>query len=67
MSRVLASLAVFRRYLAGFGMAEWNAVGLHQTLGPMDMERMVERFVVKHLEEHLDQLDRLRATAPLGG
>ncbi|CAN5693324.1 hypothetical protein BH23CHL7_BH23CHL7_19450 [soil metagenome] len=61
MSRVRASLAGFRRYLAGFGAAEWNAVGLHQTLGSMDMERMVERFVVNHLEEHLDQLDRLRA------
>jgi len=57
--RVHESLADFRRYVAGFGAAEWNAVGVHETLGNMDMERMVERFVVRHLDEHLDQLERL--------
>ncbi|MGZ3587322.1 MAG: DinB family protein [Candidatus Limnocylindrales bacterium] len=38
---------------------EWQARGLHPTLGPMDLPAMLERFVVGHLEEHADQLDEL--------
>jgi hypothetical protein len=57
--RARDSLASFRRRMAGYTSAEWNAVGQHETLGPMDVEAMVERFIVSHLEEHLDQLDGL--------
>jgi hypothetical protein len=63
MDRVREALAELRRYLDGLTSAEWNAVGLHQTRGEMDVEAIVERFVVSHLEEHADQLDRLRAAA----
>ncbi|HET7646629.1 MAG TPA: DinB family protein [Candidatus Limnocylindria bacterium] len=37
----------------------WRRVGLHPTLGEMTVERLVERFIVAHLEEHADQLDGL--------
>jgi hypothetical protein len=53
--------------IAAFGGVEWNAVGRHETRGEMDIEAIVERFVVSHLDEHLtqleqlDQLDRLAA------
>lgn len=57
--RTRESLAEARRYLSGLGTAEWNAVGRHPTVGDMDVEAMVERFIVAHLEEHLDQLDGL--------
>lgn len=59
VARARESLAAYRRRLAEMTAPEWNAVGDHETLGPMDMESMVERFVVGHLEEHLDQLDGL--------
>lgn len=63
MERTRRALAELRRYLEGLTSAEWNAVGLHLRLGEMDVEAMVQRFLVNHLEEHADQLDRLRAEA----
>lgn len=57
--RNTSGVADMRAYLAGLTSAEWNAVGLHQRLGEMDVEAIVERFVVGHLEEHADQLDGL--------
>lgn len=59
LGRTQESLREARRYLSGLGLAEWNAVGRHPTVGEMDVEAMVERFVIAHLEEHLDQLDGL--------
>lgn len=53
------SIAALKRYLAGLGGAEWNARGLHPTAGELDVEAIVERFVVNHLEEHADQLAAL--------
>ena len=47
------------RYLAGLTPAEWNAVGLHPRRGEMDIEAIVEEFVINHLEEHADQLEHL--------
>ena len=59
--RVREAIGGLRRYLDGLTSAEWNAVGRHQTRGDMDVEAIVERFVVAHLEEHADQLDGLAA------
>jgi hypothetical protein len=60
MARTHDAIESLKRYLAGLTPAEWNAVGLHSTRGEMDVEAMVERFVVNHLEEHADQLDGLQ-------
>jgi hypothetical protein len=60
MTRTDESIAALKSYLAGLTPAEWNAVGLHPTRGELDVEQMVERFVVAHLEEHAEQLDKLR-------
>jgi len=61
--RVGAEIAELKRYLEGLNAAEWNAVGLHPTRGPMDVEAIVGTFVVNHLEEHADQLDKLAREA----
>lgn len=37
----------------------WRHRGVHPTLGEMTVERLLERFIVEHLEEHADQLDGL--------
>ena len=38
----------------------WRARGLHPTRGEMTPSEILDRFIVKHLEEHADQLDQLR-------
>jgi hypothetical protein len=38
--------------------------GIHQTLGRMTVAQIVEEFLVRHLEEHADQLAHPRAGAP---
>lgn len=37
----------------------WTARGVHPAAGEMPVSRIVERFIVEHLEEHADQLDGL--------
>ena len=61
LERVRTAIGELKRYLGGLTSAEWNAVGQHPTRGEMDVEAIVERFVVAHLEEHADQLDGLAA------
>ncbi len=39
----------------------WARLGLHSKLGVMDVVRMVDEFLVGHLEEHLRQLAELTA------
>jgi len=58
-ARVHDSIEQLKRYLGALNPAEWNAVGRHPTLGEMDVERIVEHFVISHLEEHADQLNGL--------
>lgn len=46
-----------RRFIETLDEGAWSARGLHPTLGVMSMDRMLEQFLVGHLEEHADQLD----------
>lgn len=60
------------------GIERWNVrwaeldspsrsrLGLHPKLGQMTIEELATRFVVIHLEEHLDQLDRALRGEPPG-
>ena len=57
--RVHQSIEAIKAYLNGLTAAEWNAVGLHPRRGTMDVEAIVQEFVINHLEEHADQLERL--------
>ncbi len=43
----------------------WQARGLHSRIGEMTMPQIIERFLVGHLEEHADQLDRLAGLVSL--
>ncbi len=54
-----AGIEQLRRFLLQLEPGAWQARGLHPTLGVMDAERMVEEFLVGHLEQHGDQLDEL--------
>jgi hypothetical protein len=65
-ARAQEALGALERRVTGFGAAEWNAVGQHEPRGEMDSEAIVERFVISHLEEHLDQLEGLRAGTVAG-
>lgn len=61
--RAQEAIATLDQRIATFGNAEWNAVGRHETRGDMDVEAMVQRFVVSHLEEHLAQLEGLEGSS----
>jgi hypothetical protein len=64
--RARAEIEDLKSYTQGLTSSEWNAVGLHPTRGEMDVEAIVGRFIVEHLEEHADQLDGLVAAASDG-
>jgi len=59
LRRVRADLAAAAATLRGLPAGAWSAVGLHPTMGEMPLARIVEEFLVDHLEEHADQLDGL--------
>lgn len=63
MARLSGALTLLRAYLRTLTDAEWAARGVHARLGEMSVERITERFVVGHLEEHAEQLEKL-ATEP---
>jgi hypothetical protein len=46
-------------YLAELSEEDWDRHGRHPTLGVMDMPRIVDRFLVGHLEEHAEQLEAM--------
>lgn len=58
-ARVRAGIAAIRERLATLPPEAWDARGSHSTLGVMDAERIVEEFLVGHLEEHATQLESL--------
>jgi len=59
MDQVSAGIAATRSFLINLPAGAWEAVGRHQTLGEMPLERIVDEFMVGHLEEHADQLDEV--------
>ncbi|MGQ0618185.1 MAG: hypothetical protein ACT4PW_14550 [Acidimicrobiia bacterium] len=52
-------LVGLRALLERMGEADWGRVGAHPKLGDMAMPRIVDFFLVGHLEEHAGQLDEL--------
>lgn len=49
-----------RAFLRELPLSGWEVRGRHETLGVMPMERIVEEFLVGHLEEHAAQLESLK-------
>lgn len=63
MARVSAAIDAVRVFASELEPDEWQARGSHQRLGEMTVEQIVARFIVGHLEEHADQLERLAASS----
>jgi len=61
MTQLANALSRLRTYLVGLSGAQWSALGVHGRLGEMTVAQIVERFVVGHLEEHAEQLEKLAA------
>lgn len=61
LGRVRASLAEVTDAAQSLSPDDWMVLGVHPTKGEMTVHRLVEHFIVEHLEEHADQLDSLRA------
>jgi hypothetical protein len=61
LERVRAALADVSDAARSWNAETWRLRGMHPKLGEMTIERIVERFIVDHLEEHADQLDALAA------
>ncbi len=59
LDRVRASLAEIGDAARTWDDDAWRRIGAHPTRGAMSVERIVEEFIVNHLEEHADQLDAL--------
>jgi hypothetical protein len=59
LERVRASLAEVSDAARSWSPDTWRLRGAHPTLGEMTVERILDHFIVSHLEEHADQLDTL--------
>ena len=59
LERVRASVAGVADAARSWDADTWQLRGAHPTRGEMSVEALVEEFIVKHLEEHADQLDSL--------
>ena len=59
LQRVRASLAEVTDAARSLPPEAWTIRGMHPTVGEMNVERIFDRFIVSHLEEHADQLDAL--------
>jgi hypothetical protein len=60
MARIEPQLSRLRVAIIGFTPEQWSDRRFaHPTLGEMDLSRVMEEFLVGHLEAHADQLDGL--------
>lgn len=59
MARLREELDRLGATIDGLTDQDWSRRFLHPTLGEMDLSRVVEEFLVGHLEQHADQLDGL--------
>jgi len=49
-----------RAFLGEISERGWRAKGLHPIQGVMPLSQIVEEMLIGHLEEHADQLERMR-------
>jgi hypothetical protein len=61
MARLARQLDELRAFTLGLSEADWERRALHATLGVMDLPRIFEEFLIRHLEAHAHQLDGLAA------
>ncbi len=58
-ARIDVGIGRWERRLAAASSGEGAAVGLHPSRGEMTADRMRDQMVVTHLEEHVEQLERI--------
>jgi hypothetical protein len=59
-------LSDLRAFLSSVNERGWQVRGLHPTLGVMPVSRIVEEFLIGHLEDHAAQLEGLRSGTKAG-
>ena len=59
LERVRAALAEVSDKARAWDAETWQLRGVHPVRGEMTVERIIETFIVDHLEEHADQLDSM--------
>ena len=59
LATIERAAAELRLVLTHLTEDDWNRVGVHPTLGEMDVARFLDEFLVGHYSEHADQLDEL--------
>ena len=59
--RVDAGIARWERRTTDAQPADGEAIGVHPRLGEMTADQLRDRFVVTHLDEHVEQLEALLA------
>lgn len=57
--QALLGCAALEVLVRAMDAADWARSGRHETLGVMGMDRIMEEFLVGHLEQHAGQLDGL--------
>lgn len=63
MTRVSQAIEDVRLFATELEGPERDARGLHPRVGELTVEEILERFIVRHLEEHADQLEGLAAAS----
>jgi len=58
-ARLDGQIGDLRAFLGDLPDGAWSARGAHSTLGAMPLERIVDEFLVGHLEQHAAQLEAL--------
>ena len=56
LARIEDGIAGTRDFLRDLPPEAWNTVGRHQTLSDMPLAKIVDEFMIGHLEEHANQL-----------
>ena len=59
-SGIHVDIEALRRFLDQMDTSSWTLRGLHPTIGVMSMPRIVDEFLVGHLEQHAAQLESLQ-------
>lgn len=64
LDRIAAGVAIVEDVLAGLTPADLERRGVHSTRGELTVAASAERFLVGHLEEHVEQLQGILARPP---
>jgi DinB superfamily len=64
-ARMRSQMADLWNFIEHMPAEDWGKRGVHPTLGVMDVPKMIDEFLVGHLEQHAEQLDGLAAASQI--